>query len=627
MEENKLNNAGSAQETMSQRQNLESISLQMETLERKYLMDKTVWNERLKIKEEEIKTIKGMVNERETVLKNDFRKKEEEISQLRQKTLELESKVSLEQSLTQEKIKLKEEEIKELKARFSQYEGKLKEEIISLEFKYNLKNQESERLGNLVAQRERELNSQIQWKQQELSMEKARFEDEMRKLTAELRAVQMRTHEELSENNREITLLRARMANEVNELKIKYEQEQKHSELLSVRIEEIQKDRYRNEATVDVLARQVEQMRNENKILREASYLPENSAKLRFIDSQEEISGLKIKLSAIQSELILEKENRNNSLKQREEEIQRLKEKNNEHKQELTKGSVDNSEQLKQEKEKLELAMSKLIEDKANELFIRQKLLHEKEEIYTNFIDDMARGFIHRIRNLLGIIGGAVEICAGTLPDNMKKFEPTKNIADNMSGKNKVYAEISEVFKQYKENFDMATEHVAVTLKEIDEFRDLSKPIEIKKQKINIENYIKTLINSLEERARNQKVQFSQEYNSTIKEASIDPEKFDWALKEILNNAFEAMSSGGTIKIQVSSENDNMMKISITDNGIGIPSTQIGKVFQPFFTNKANRPGSGLPKVKRIVALHDGTTAVQSEKGKWTTVDIKFAVN
>jgi signal transduction histidine kinase len=66
--------------------------------------------------------------------------------------------------------------------------------------------------------------------------------------------------------------------------------------------------------------------------------------------------------------------------------------------------------------------------------------------------------------------------------------------------------------------------------------------------------------------------------------------------------------------------------VSVSDNGPGIPSSIIDKIFQPFFTTKPTGQGTGLGLSLSydIVKAHGGTITVESEEGKGSTFIITF---
>ena len=85
------------------------------------------------------------------------------------------------------------------------------------------------------------------------------------------------------------------------------------------------------------------------------------------------------------------------------------------------------------------------------------------------------------------------------------------------------------------------------------------------------------------------------------------------------------MKRKGSLNIIIS-ELEDIVKISITDSGKGIPKNQFTKVFEPGFTTKKRGWGLGLSLTKRIVQeYHKGKIKVaHSEIGKGTTMQISY---
>jgi PAS domain S-box-containing protein len=101
-------------------------------------------------------------------------------------------------------------------------------------------------------------------------------------------------------------------------------------------------------------------------------------------------------------------------------------------------------------------------------------------------------------------------------------------------------------------------------------------------------------------------------------EAEIDVQKMKRVFVNIINNAFDAMPNGGTLKITTTQKNGKL-QIAFSDTGLGIPEEVLEKVWTPFFTTKAKGMGLGLPICKRIIEAHHGDIIIESAVGKGTT--------
>jgi rsbT co-antagonist protein RsbR len=95
------------------------------------------------------------------------------------------------------------------------------------------------------------------------------------------------------------------------------------------------------------------------------------------------------------------------------------------------------------------------------------------------------------------------------------------------------------------------------------------------------------------------------------------------ALFNLIKNAIEAMSPGGTLMIE-QYEDFQDIHISITDSGIGIPKDKLRLLGTPFFTLKQDGKGMGLAQVFNAIQTNDGKIHVTSEEGKGTTFFLSF---
>ncbi|WP_096737092.1 HAMP domain-containing sensor histidine kinase, partial [Brachyspira sp. G79] len=110
---------------------------------------------------------------------------------------------------------------------------------------------------------------------------------------------------------------------------------------------------------------------------------------------------------------------------------------------------------------------------------------------------------------------------------------------------------------------------------------------------------------------------------------NMDREKFIMAFRNLIKNAVEAMENSKSFIIYISSYHEiidlnEFFIVSITDTGIGIESSNLHKIFEPYFTSKDRGTGIGLATVEKIISEHKGTIEVESIVGEGTTFFIKF---
>ena len=108
---------------------------------------------------------------------------------------------------------------------------------------------------------------------------------------------------------------------------------------------------------------------------------------------------------------------------------------------------------------------------------------------------------------------------------------------------------------------------------------------------------------------------------------SADPDLIELALFNLMENAAKYSNSPAHITVQMDKV-DHHIKISIADNGIGIPPNDLEKIFQRFYTvdkahsQKMGGSGLGLSIVETIVDKHCGKISVASTLGKGTSFTI-----
>jgi PAS domain S-box-containing protein len=101
----------------------------------------------------------------------------------------------------------------------------------------------------------------------------------------------------------------------------------------------------------------------------------------------------------------------------------------------------------------------------------------------------------------------------------------------------------------------------------------------------------------------------------------VDATQLQQVLVNLVKNAAQAMSTGGTLTLQTGESGDGVW-VSVTDTGGGIPQEQINRIFEPFYTTKKKGSGLGLMIVQRIVRAHNGRIELESHVGKGTTFRI-----
>jgi PAS domain S-box-containing protein len=158
----------------------------------------------------------------------------------------------------------------------------------------------------------------------------------------------------------------------------------------------------------------------------------------------------------------------------------------------------------------------------------------------------------------------------------------------------------------------------------VSEMLNSSKPKQLHLELTPVSEIIDSTIALAIDRIKLNEIQLQTNSEDNLPRILVDKDKIQIALLNIIINAVEAMERGkGILKINTSLAN-RILTISISDNGKGIPASDLGKLFDPFFTGKQSGMGLGLTSTKNILNSHSAQVEVKSEVGTGTTFFIHF---
>jgi signal transduction histidine kinase len=111
--------------------------------------------------------------------------------------------------------------------------------------------------------------------------------------------------------------------------------------------------------------------------------------------------------------------------------------------------------------------------------------------------------------------------------------------------------------------------------------------------------------------------------------AMVDRTRILQILANLLSNALKFTPKGGEVKVEVRNDGTDALLI-VQDNGIGIPPSEVPKVFERFYrvdksrNRKLGGSGIGLTIVKKLTQAHEGDVEIKSKEGKGTTVYVRI---
>ena len=121
-------------------------------------------------------------------------------------------------------------------------------------------------------------------------------------------------------------------------------------------------------------------------------------------------------------------------------------------------------------------------------------------------------------------------------------------------------------------------------------------------------------------------VQVSTSIQGDHSKTTLDPSVLRRVLSNLFLNAAQAMPNGGKLTITALTQ-PQLTTISVQDTGCGIAQENLEKIFNPFFTTKAQGQGLGLAVCRRLVEAQGGTITVKSELGKGSTFTVTIPLN
>jgi two-component system sensor histidine kinase PilS (NtrC family) len=224
-----------------------------------------------------------------------------------------------------------------------------------------------------------------------------------------------------------------------------------------------------------------------------------------------------------------------------------------------------------------------------------KRAIEEQLRIKEHFalIGEMSAGIAHEIRNPLASISGSVQF--------LRKEMALEN-------------------EEYKNLMDIIIKESQRLSQSIEDFLDFTKIVPLEKSAIDLSALIEEVTDLV---ALNYKeVTLVKKYHPGYM-IHADIKKMKQLLWNLVNNAVKAVNGRGTIEINIYRRNEDIC-LSITDNGIGIESGEVQKIFTPFYSKFSSGIGLGMTLVKRITDEHNFEIKINSQKNIGTEVTVCF---
>ena len=159
----------------------------------------------------------------------------------------------------------------------------------------------------------------------------------------------------------------------------------------------------------------------------------------------------------------------------------------------------------------------------------------------------------------------------------------------------------------------------------ITELLNCARPAKLNLGAHDIYKVLKNVLESSKLKIHSQGIKVTENFSSKLPVLKIDKEQIERAFSNLITNAIEAVSHGGSITI-ITDFDENYFLIKVRDTGKGIPEKDIINIFDPFFSTKPQGVGLGLSICYGIIVSHGGTIEVESKPKIGTTFTVSLPI-
>ncbi len=219
------------------------------------------------------------------------------------------------------------------------------------------------------------------------------------------------------------------------------------------------------------------------------------------------------------------------------------------------------------------------------ELAALQKQIHMKENLAA--LGELSAGIAHEFKNALATISGYAQMIRS-------EAQPGTDLHD--------HGEL--ILRQTR-----SLTHV------VTEFLKFARPLELANEQVSLRPVLEQVVAEISEAVPGVPFDTVGEFG----DVSGDDALLRQAILNLARNAAEAASenpAGGRVVIHGEIDKSALMpgqRISVADNGPGIPPETLTKIFVPFYTTKANGTGLGLAVVQKIIVQHGGSIEARNQ--------------
>jgi PAS domain S-box-containing protein len=176
----------------------------------------------------------------------------------------------------------------------------------------------------------------------------------------------------------------------------------------------------------------------------------------------------------------------------------------------------------------------------------------------------------------------------------------------------------TEIAKKLEQYLDVAKGEINRLDYIVTQFLGAIRPAPVQLKLFSLNDVVEKTVELLRPEIENRGVKVVAKLVRNLTATPVDATQLQQVLVNLVKNAMQAMTTGGTLTLQTGETSDDVW-VSVSDTGGGIPQEQINRIFEPFYTTKKKGSGLGLMIVQRIVRAHNGRIELESNVGRGTT--------
>ena len=224
----------------------------------------------------------------------------------------------------------------------------------------------------------------------------------------------------------------------------------------------------------------------------------------------------------------------------------------------------------------------------------------------------------------LSIIGKASTAIAHELKNSLQLIDTFIKLLPQRQGDKQFIKEFSDTIPKELDSWNTSLKNMMM----------FSRDSQFSTGKLDVNEIARKIMLLIKLKARQMDIRLEIDLEVNLPAIMGNEEKLKQVLLNVVTNAFEATPNGGRIVLSTrfsgnfDSRDPGSVEIEIMNTGEGIESSEVNKIFEPFYTTKSGGLGLGLSISKEIIGLHKGNIKVVSIKRKTTSVIIQIpAIN